>query len=492
MLEASLLLFCFLLPLLLIVFKVFSSDAHKSNPFTVNFRSIYANRHHIIQWISEVVNNSPTLTIIITRPFSQNRVMTANPAVVHHILQTNFSTYPKGEMIRTTLSDLLGEGIFNVDGDSWKFQRQISSHEFSTKSLRHFVEDVVDFELNQRLIPMLTTAAANHTVLDLQDILQRFTFDNICKIAFGYDPGYLTSSLAKPEFAVAFEDAVRIIIQRFLVLTPILWKIKRFLNVGSEKRLSEAVSEIQRFAREILNERKRELAHKSPVDSGDLLSRFISYGYSDEKLLMDIVISFILAGRDTTSAALTWFLWLLFKNPAIESEIVREIKEISDSPGYDEVKDMVYTHASLCESMRLYPPVPLNSKVCIADDILPDGTVTKKGTMVTYNTYAMGRVEKIWGGDWMEFRPERWLEKHELTGKVRFAPKDSYMYPVFQAGPRICLGKDMAILQMKKVVASVLRRFKVVPAVDVGSEPVLQMGLTMRMKDGFPVRIVER
>ncbi|MFS7888780.1 putative cytochrome P450 [Helianthus anomalus] len=112
--------------------------------------------------------------------------------------------------------------------------------------------------------------------------------------------------------------------------------------------------------------------------------------------------------------------------------------------------------------------------------------------MVTYNTYAMGRVEKIWGGDWMEFLPERWLEKHELTGKVRFAPKDSYMYPVFQAGPRICLGKDMAFLQMKKVVASVLRRFKVVPAVDVGSEPVLELGLTMRMKDGFPVRIIER
>ncbi|KAD3338327.1 hypothetical protein E3N88_33848 [Mikania micrantha] len=80
------------------------------------------------------------------------------------------------------LFDLLGDGIFNVDGDQWKLQRQLSSHVFSTKSLRHFVEHVVDTELNERLLPMLTTAAANDTVVDLQDVLQRIAFDNICKM----------------------------------------------------------------------------------------------------------------------------------------------------------------------------------------------------------------------------------------------------------------------------------------------------------------------
>ncbi|KAI7749716.1 hypothetical protein M8C21_022112 [Ambrosia artemisiifolia] len=494
MLEPSI-LFCCLLPFLFIFIKSFPtifSNKHKSNPFIVNYFSLYTNRHHLIQWTSKIVNSSPTLTIIIRRPFSPNRVITANPEVVHHILYTKFSTYPKGEMIRTTLSDFLGEGIFNIDGDNWKFQRQISSHEFNTKSLRNFVENVVDFELNERLIPILKTAAVNETVLDLQDILQRFTFDNICRIAFGYDPGYLTSSLTKPEFAVAFEDAVRITTERFPVITPILWKIKRFFNVGSEKRLREAVLEVRRFARKILNEKKQEPAGKSLDGSSDLLSRFISSGYSDERLLTDIVISFILAGRDTTSSALTWFIWILCKNPKIEEKVVKEIREKSDSPIYDEVKDMVYTHASICESMRLYPPVPLDSKVCSADDIWPDGTVMKKGTMVTYHTYAMGRLENIWGQDCMEFRPERWLEKDDSTTKVKFVAKDSYMYPVFQAGPRICLGKDMAFVQMQKVLASILRKFKVVPVVDVNIEPVLELGLTLKMKNGFPVRIVKR
>ncbi|KAI7749718.1 hypothetical protein M8C21_022114, partial [Ambrosia artemisiifolia] len=469
MLEPSI-LFCCLLPFLFIFIKSFPtifSNKHKSNPFIVNYFSLYTNRHHLIQWTSKIVNSSPTLTIIIRRPFSPNRVITANPEVVHHILYTKFSTYPKGEMIRTTLSDFLGEGIFNIDGDNWKFQRQISSHEFNTKSLRNFVENVVDFELNERLIPMLKTAAVNDTVLDLQDILQRFTFDNICRIAFGYDP-------------VAFEDAVRITTERFPVLTPILWKIKRIFNVGSEKRLREAVLEVRRFARKILNEKKQEPADKSLDGSSDLLSRLfgrkIVNGYCNQ--LHTRREGHNLVGLDM--------------NPNIEEQVVKEIGEKSDSPIYDEVKDMVYTHASICESMRLYPPVPLDSKVCSADDIWPDGTVMKKGTMVTYHTYAMGRLENIWGQDWMEFRPERWLEKDDSTTKVKFVAKDSYMYPVFQAGPRICLGKDMAFVQMQKVLASILRRFKVVPVVDVNIEPVLELGLTLKMKNGFPVRIVER
>ncbi|CAH1417761.1 unnamed protein product [Lactuca virosa] len=491
MFEVSLLFY--FLPFLFIFFKLLLTDSDensqpKSYPFIGNYLSIYANSHRLTQWTSDAIHNSPSFTFVVRRPFGQKRVLTGNPANVQHILKTKFSTYQKGDIFRSTLFDLLGDGIFNVDGDEWKFQRQLSSHEFNTKSLRHFVEHVVDDELNNRLIPILTTAAANDTVLDLQDILQRFALDNICRIAFGYDPAYLTPSLPQAKFAVAFEDAVRISSERFRTITPLFWKFKRFLNIGSEKRLKEAVAEIRRFTTKILNEKKQELTTE-PVD---LLSRFLNSGHLDENLVTDIVISFILAGRDTTSAALTWFFWLLYKNPAIESEVVKEVKEKSDSPIYDEVKDMVYTHASLCESMRLYPPVPVDSKLANADDVLPDGTVVKKGMMVSYHPYAMGRMESIWGENWMEFRPERWLEKDDTAEKMKFRARDPYVYPVFQAGPRICLGKDMAFLQMKRVVAGVLRQFMVVPAVDDGSEPVFVAALTSKMKGGFPVKIKER
>lgn len=142
--------------------------------------------------------------------------------------------------------------------------------------------------------------------------------------------------------------------------------------------------------------------------------------------------------------------------------------------------------------MRLYPPVPTDGKEAIKDDVLPDGTVVRKGTRVIYHPYAMGRVEKVWGSDWGAFRPERWLERDALSGKWNFVAKDSFTYPVFQAGPRISLGKEMAFTQMKRIVAGVLRRFRVVPATEEGVEPVFVAYLTSKMKDGFPVRIIER
>ncbi|XP_027169959.1 cytochrome P450 94A1-like [Coffea eugenioides] len=500
-LSASLLLcliplFCFFF----VYFKTFvrnlfaskSSKIPSSYPLIGSYFSILANNERRVQWTSDIVRSSPNLTFTLHRPLGHRLVLTANPSTVQHILKSHFHVYGKGDVFRRTLSDFLGEGIFNTDGDNWKFQRQVSSHEFNTKSLRKFVETVVDTELSERLVPILAAAADNKTVLDFQDILQRFAFDNICKIAFGYDPAYLLPSLPEAEFAVAFDDATRISSERFNTPVPLIWKVKRALNVGSERKLKEAVDQIREFAKQIIKEKKAELEEKSSIDSVDLLSRFLSSGHSDEDFVTDIVISFILAGRDTTSAALTWFFWLVFGNPNVEKKIVEEIKEKSESPVYDEVKDMVYTHASLCESMRLYPPVPTDTKEATEDDVLPDGTVVRKGTRVTYHPYAMGRIEEVWGSNWAEFKPERWLERDGLSGKWNFVGKDSYTYPVFQAGPRICLGKEMAFLQMKRVIAGVLRRFKVVPAIEEGVEPVFMAYLTSKMKGGFPVRIFER
>ncbi|MCL7026336.1 hypothetical protein MKW94_025386 [Papaver nudicaule] len=336
-------------------------------------------------------------------------------------------------------------------------------------------------------------AADKGIELDLQDILQRFAFDNICKISFGYDPSYLSPSLEKTEFAVAFEDATRIMSERIGHIFHFIWKLKRFLNIGSEKTLKQATATIREAARKIVRQKKHELKEKSSLETTDLLSRFVKDDKLDEDFVIDIVISFILAGQDTSSAALTWFFWLVSCNPDVEKEILKEINQIAEEPGYDDVKDMVYIHASLCESMRLYPPVPLDSKEAAGDDVLPDGTVIKKGMRVSYNCYAMGRMENLWGSNCHEFKPERWLERDNATGKLRFVGKDSYAYPVFQAGPRICLGKEMAFLQMKMVAVEVLRRFQVVPAAN-GSEyaPVFFSYLTSKMKGGFPIKIEKR
>ncbi|KAJ7972692.1 putative Cytochrome P450 [Quillaja saponaria] len=468
----------------------------KSYPVIGSLFSILPNKNRRVQWLSDILQISPFATFTLHRPFGYRQVFTANPSVVQHILKTQFPVYQKGPNFRRALTDFLGNGIFNADGDVWKFQRQVSSHEFNTKSLRKFVETVVDTELCNRLIPILSTASANELVLDFQDILQRFAFDNICTIAFGFDPKYLLPSLPQAKFPQAFEKAVRISSERFNAMIPLIWKIEKLLNIRSEQELQIAVSEVRGFANEIIREKKNELQEKFSLDSVDLLSRFLNSGHSDIDFVTDIVISFILAGRDTTSAALTWFFWLISKNPRVENEILKEINLKSEAPVYNEVKDMVYTHAALCESMRLYPPVPVDTKEAAADDILPDGTAVEKGTKVSYHVYAMGRSEKLWGSDWAEFRPERWLDRvarpDEEKEKWNFIGRDQYTYPVFQAGPRVCLGKEMAFLQMKRVVSGVLRRFRVVPAFEEGVEPEFVAFLTAKMKGGFPVRIKER
>ncbi|KAH6781585.1 hypothetical protein C2S52_001655 [Perilla frutescens var. hirtella] len=504
--SIPLIFFCIFLPLLYILTKSKSaiqtssksnpSKLPKSYPIIGSFFAIVKNEYRFAQWTSDIVNSTPNLTFTLHRTFGGASIITANAVNVHHILKSNFHNYQKGDFIKTNLRDFLGDGIFNSDGDKWRSQRHISSHEFNTKSLRKFVETAVETELSGRLLPFLTAAAADKTVVDFQDILQRFAFDNVCKISFGYDPQYLSPSLNEEKFAAAFEKSVLLSCERFASFVPYFWKIKKALNIGLEKELKIAVNEVRGFAKEIIRENKKRIsssASMESVDEDDLLSRFLSSGHSDEEFITDIVISFILAGRDTTSAALTWFFWLLSNNPEVEAEILREINEKSEAAAvsaYDEAKDMVYTHASLCEGMRLYPPVAVDTKEAMNDDVLPDGTVVKKGVRISYHPYAMGRVERVWGEDWAEFRPSRWLERAVGGGeKWRFVTRDSFTYPVFQAGPRICLGKEMAFLQMKRVVGGVLRRFRVVPVV---AEPVYVTDLTAKMKGGFPVRIEER
>ncbi|CAL5206923.1 unnamed protein product [Lathyrus oleraceus] len=470
-----------------------STAIPKAYPIFGSAFALSANFNRRVQWISDILQTIPSSTFVFHRSFGSCQVFTADPAVVQHILKTNFPCYGKGLMFYQSINDLLGDGIFTVDGEAWKFQRQISSHEFNTKSLRKFVETVVDVELSNRLLPILSEASINQTtVLDFQDILQRFTFDNICMIAFGYDPEYLLPSFPETPFATAFDEGTRLSSQRLTAVTPLIWKVKKILNIGTERRLKEAVAEVRGLARKIVRAKKKELEEKAVLlESVDLLSRFLSSGHSDESFVIDIVISFIIAGRDTTSAALTWFFWLLSKHSHVENEILKEVNEKSETVSYDEVKDMVYTHAALCESMRLYPPLPVDTKEAAYDDVLPNGTVIKKGWRVTYHVYAMGRSEKIWGPDWAEFRPERWL-RADVDGKWSFVGMDHYSYPVFQAGPRVCLGKEMAFLQMKRVVAGIMREFRVVPAMAEGFEPEYTAYITSLMKGGFPVKIENR
>jgi cytochrome P450 len=153
----------------------------------------------------------------------------------------------------------------------------------------------------------------------------------------------------------------------------------------------------------------------------------------------------------------------------------------STSFTYEELKQMHYLHAAVTESLRLYPPVPVDGKMALEDDVLPDGTHIPKRTGVAYHPYAMGRMENLWGADCLEFKPERWLKDGV------FVPESPYKFAVFQAGPRVCLGKDFAMLQMKLVAAGLLTQFTF--SVPENFKPTYALSLTMPIKNGLPVRV---
>uniref|UniRef100_A0A1W7HBS1 Cytochrome P450 n=1 Tax=Scoparia dulcis TaxID=107240 RepID=A0A1W7HBS1_SCODU len=470
------------------------SHGFKIHPVLGTLPDFLLNRHRFLDWTTSVLAGCPTNTSVFRRPGKVHGVLTANPQVVEHMLKSNFENYPKGPRFRTLLQDFLGSGIFNTDGELWRMQRKTASYEFNTKSLRNFVMETVNFELRTRLIPMLESASRTERVLDVQDVLERFAFDNICKVAFNVDPGCLGGDgTSGAEFMQAFEDAATLSSGRFMYVLPNVYLIKKFLDLGSEKRLRKSISTVHDFADKIIRTRMEERAEKKDED---LLSRFMGnvHDHNSAEFLRDIVISFILAGRDTTSSALSWFFWLLSSRPDVEEKILLELenirkkndKLIGDIYNFDELREMHYLQAAISESMRLYPPVPVDTKACKEADVLPDGTFIGKDWFISYVTYSMGRMESIWGKDCCEYKPERWIE----DGICK--QENAFKFPVFHAGPRMCLGKDMAYIQMKSIAASVLERFGFDVLMEKGKCPEHLLSLTLRMKGGFPVRVKER
>ncbi|KAL6875602.1 hypothetical protein ACP4OV_013115 [Aristida adscensionis] len=454
--------------------------------------AFYRNRRRLLDWYTELLAASPTQTIVVDRLGARRTVVTANPANVEHIIKGNFGNYPKGKPFTGVLGDLLGMGIFNVDGELWHAQRKLVSHEFSARALRDLEAAVLEDEARGRLLPALGLAAARGGAVDMQDLLRRFAFDVICRVSLGVDPGCLDPALPAPRLAAAFDAAAGIIARRGAAPVAAVWKAKRALGVGSERRLREEIRVIHEAVMELIHIRKKERALANGGGNAgagdgrrsDLLSRMIECGYADEAI-RDMVISFIMAGRDTTSSALTWFFWLLTRHRDVEREVLREI---AGGQGRTRV-----LHAALCETMRLYPPVAWDSKHAAAADVLPDGTRVGRGDRVTYFQYGMGRMESIWGADAGEFSLRRWLSLPDDAGGggATVGGVSPFKYPVFQGGPRTCLGKEMAFVQMKFVATAVLRRFELVP-VDDGRVPAFVPLLTAHMAGGLNVTVRSR
>mmetsp|Transcript_7964 Transcript_7964/g.8784 ORF Transcript_7964/g.8784 Transcript_7964/m.8784 type:complete len:207 (-) Transcript_7964:91-711(-) len=195
----------------------------------------------------------------------------------------------------------------------------------------------------------------------------------------------------------------------------------------------------------------------------------------------------MLAGRDTTSVCSSFCCYLLAANPAKQKKVVNEIDKVigKQMPTYDLLKKLVYTTAVVNESLRLYPPVPFDPKYSIEDDILPSGYKITTNTQLVWSAWCMGRLDFYWNKP-EEFRPERWMGDN---GGIPIKP---YNFIPFQAGPRTCLGKQMAYQEVLTLLVLIYQRYTLTVAPTQRRPPKLAPGITLAPKNGINLIVHHR
>lgn len=302
---------------------------------------------------------------------------------------------------------------------------------------------------------------------------------------------------ADDEFAVAFDYASGVTAERFQ--NP-LWFLTEMIN-GS--RLRKSITTVKAFGQNIVSSAMEDRKTRSqrrilntggglaPV-SGSLVQSLLD-SIGDEELVADAALNYLSAGRDTTAQALTWTFYLLMKHPDVLERIREEVDQVvaDDGNPLEEVisercspKTTPYTFAVFCEALRLFPPIPFEIKQVVQGTSLPDGTFLPQNSVIVWCTWAMNRSRITWGGDADQFRPGRWLVDGRVVNK---SPSE---FPVFNGGPRTCLGKRMAEVIAVQVIATVAGLFDFA-SVD-GSERTSKSSLTLPMRDGLPCVVHNR
>ncbi|KAK8328367.1 hypothetical protein V6Z11_A11G246600 [Gossypium hirsutum] len=435
----------------------------KSFPIVGMLPELILNIHRIHDWCTETFERCH-YTFLFNGPWFAkiNIVGTCDPTNVHYIMSSNFNNFPKGPEFKQ-LFDVLGDGIFNTDMDLWRKQRMVAQEFMRNQSFHKFLAfHVIDYVAKQGL------------VVNLEDVFQRFTFDTTCILVTGYDPKCLSLEFPEVPFSKALDDVEEAIFYRHVRPQSFI-KLQRWLKMGQEQKYRKAWEVLDDIMTKYICQKRKELdtttkglVSQNGEDGVDLLTSYIAEEKPtglkcDDKFLRDTILNMMLAGTDTTSSALTWFIWLVSRHPI----------------------DLVYLHGALCEALRLYPPVPFQHKEPLKPDILPSGHPVHPTMKILFSLYAMGRIKSFWGEDCLEFKPERWINER---GRIKHEP--SYKFMSFNAGPRTCLGKDVAFLQMKAVASAIIYNYRTHVSEETPVVPAVS--IILHTKNGLMARISTR
>ena len=375
-----------------------------------------------------------------------------DPVNVEAILTTNFHDYGFG-VRRQVFAPLLGDGIFTQEGAAWKRSRELLRGQFARaqyQSLDGFREHV------DNLIARLPKQGE----VDLQPLFFNLTLDTTTALLLGRSSYPLKideeGKTDASDFAKSFDAAQKGLAIRFR-LAPL-----HFLYNPAHFRRS--CSTVHCFVDSYIRDHGAQKEAKGSAMPDSFVDQ-LEKETADHIALRDQLLNILLAGRDTTACCLSWTVRLIVRHPRVMQRLRAEMlsvlgKEPDIHPSRDQLRKMSFLSQIIKESLRLYPPVPMNNRTALKTTMLPKGggpdgsspVLVRRGELVSFGQSVIARRKNIWGPDADDFRPERW------EGHVTVNPFGYAYYP-FHGGPRTCLGQDFATMEVAYTIVRLLQAF---------------------------------
>ncbi len=385
-----------------------------------------------------------------------------HPDHIKHVLQDNNRNYWKGALIGR-VKPLIGEGLFTSEGDFWRRQRRLAQPAFHRQRIESFA--TIMSNAGARMVEEWETAAAGGTPIDLMEHTSRTALQIVGQALFGID---LIGAAA--EVGKNMLTALQFVSDSVFQLFPSALAIPTPRNV----RFRRARAALDRVVLDIIERRRRRGAA-----GDDLLAMMMEArdpetgeGMSDRQL-RDEVMTFILAGHETTAVTLAWACLLLAQHPDVGEQLRREASSVlaGRSPTLADLPRLALTRRVIDETLRLYPPVAAIARETYGPDEI-DGYAIPAKSGVMMSPYVTHRHPAFWP-DPERFDPERFTPENSAT-RPRFA------YFPFSGGPRLCIGNDFALMEAQILLAMIAQRYRV--AVAPGHVVQHEIRITLRPK----------
>jgi cytochrome P450 len=419
------------------------------------------------------------------------------PAVVfgdHALVQAMLRDRPDGFRRSTRLLEIsqemgLPSGVFNATGEAWKRQRRMVMHGFDPTHVRRYFPSLQG--VAQRLGARWQKAAVAGQVIDLQADLMRYTVDTIAGLAFGAEVNTLESD---DNVIQRHLDKIFPAISRRILAPLPVW---RWWTSAADRALAHSLVEVNAAVRGFIAQARERL--RAEPDRRDnphnLLEAMITAADAPDSGIDDTqvagnVLTMLLAGEDTTANTLAWMIHLLWQNPQALARATEEVRRVCGAAGEAAptlamIEQLDYVEACAHETMRLKPVAPMMPQEALRDTVVGDVQIT--AGMIVFGLMRRDAVSDDFVPHAADFDPERWLADG-TPGQTASSAKRISM--PFGAGPRICPGRYLALLEMKMAMATLLQRFDIEqvdtpdgqPPVELLSFTMTPVGLRMRLR----------